>query len=142
MMNRIPKEVLDDLRKVPLFANCTKDELREIVRLGTEAHVPDGRVLTEQGKPGSEFFLIRSGQVRCLVDGKEVALLGGGDFFGEMALLDKGPRHATVVADGPADLIVLDRREFSSLLDASPSITKRLLYSFAARQRANVSVQA
>ncbi len=142
MMNRIPKEVIEDLRKVPLFATCTKDELREIVRLGTEAQVPDGRVLTEQGKPGSEFFLIRAGQVRCLIDGAEVALLGTGDFFGEMALLDKGPRHATVVADGPADLIVLDRREFSALLDAAPSIAKKLLYSFAARERVNASIRA
>ena len=141
MLNRIPREVIEDLRNVPLFSACTKDELRAIVRLGTEAAVADGRVLTEQGKPGSEFFLIRSGHVRCLVDGKEVARMGPGDFFGEMALLDKGPRHATVIADGPTDLIVLDRREFSSLLDAAPSITKKLLYSFAARERENASIR-
>ena len=141
MLNRIPREVIDDLRNVPLFAGCSKEELRSIVRLGTEANVPDGKLLTEQGKPGSEFCLIRAGRVRCLVDGKEVAVLDAGDYFGEMALIDRGPRHATVLADGPVQLIVLDRREFSQLLDSAPSIAKKLLYSFAARERVNASIR-
>ena len=65
-----------------------------------------------------------------------------GDFFGEMALLDHGPRHATVIAEGTTELIVLDGAEFNTLLDASPSITKKLLFALAERTRANASVHS
>lgn len=142
MLHRIPRQVIEDLRKVPLFSGCTVAELRSIATLGTETTVHDGHVLTEQGKPGYEFCLIRSGEVRCSIDGKEVATLGAGDFFGEMALLDHGPRHATVVAHGTVQLLVLDSREFSALLDTAPSIAKKLLFSFAARERMNASVRS
>ena len=142
MLQRIPKRVLDCLAAVPLFSACTKAELRTIARLGTEIPVADGTVLTQQGKPGFEFCLILAGNVRCLVDDTEVAVLNSGDFFGEMALLDHGPRHATVIADGPVRLLVLDAREFSGMLDTSPSIVKKLLVSLAARERANASIHA
>ncbi len=140
MLDRIPKRVLDGLAAVPLFSACTKAELRTIAKLGTDTPEPDGAVLTEQGRPGSEFCLVLQGKVRCLIDGKQVAVLGAGDYFGEMALLDRGPRHATVVADGPVRLLVLDAREFNGMLDTSPSIAKKLLVSFAARERANASL--
>src|SRR5579862_3811973 len=142
MLNRIPRKIIDDLRAVPLFSACSNAELRSIASLGTEVSVADGTVLTRQGASGSEFFLISKGRVRCLIDGKEVAVLETGDFFGEMALLDKGPRHATVIADGPVDLLVLDAREFRTLLEQAPSIARKLLYSFAARERLNASVRS
>jgi CRP/FNR family transcriptional regulator, cyclic AMP receptor protein len=141
MLNRVPKQVIENLSRVPLFAACTKAELRQIAQLGTEVAVADGTVVTEQGKPGFEFCLVMGGKARCLVDGTQVAVFGPGDFFGEMALLDRGPRHATVIADGALQLLVLDSREFSSLLDTSPSIAKKLLTSFAARERANASIR-
>lgn len=141
MLHRVPNEVIEELHAVPLFSGCSKTELRQIARLGTEATVPDGKVLTEQGKPGSEFCLIRSGRAKCLVDGAEVAEFKAGDYFGEMALLDRGPRHATVIADGPVELLVLDAAEFRALLDSSPSITKKLLFAFAARQRMNAAMR-
>jgi len=141
MLNRVPKQVIENLARVPLFSACTKAELRQIAQLGTEVAVPDGTVVTEQGKPGFEFCLVMGGKARCLVDGRQVAVFGPGDFFGEMALLDHGPRHATVIADGQLQLIVLDSREFSALLDTAPSIAKKLLSSFAARERANASIR-
>src|SRR5579862_8377645 len=130
MLNRVPKQVIENLARVPLFSTCTKGELRQIAQLGTEVAVPDGTAVTEQGKPGFEFCLVMGGKARCLVDGTQVAVFGPGDFFGEMALLDRGPRHATVVADGTLQLLVLDSREFSALLDTAPSIAKKLLTSF------------
>jgi len=139
-MRRIPKEVVDALRAVPLFSACSKAELRTIVGLGAEATVPDGEVITEQGKPGREFCLIIDGAARCVVDSREVATLGPGDFFGEMSLLDRGPRHATIISEGLTHLLVLDSAEFSRLLDSSPSTAKKLLLAFAARQRANDSL--
>lgn len=142
MQRRIPKSVIDMLRGVPLFSGCTIKELREIANIGSHIEVPHGEVLTEQGKLGREFFLLLEGKARCLIDGTEVARFGPGDFFGEMALLEHGSRHATVVADGPAKLLVLDGREFRSLLDASPSITRKLLSVLAERERRNVSVRS
>ena len=141
MRNPVPKNVLEELAAVPLFSACNKTELRRVARLGTEISVSDGTVLAEQGKAGFEFCLIEDGKVRCLVDGKQVATLGAGDFFGEMALIDRGPRVATVVAEGPVQLLVFDAREFGTLLDAAPAIANKVLQSFAARVRANASVR-
>jgi CRP/FNR family cyclic AMP-dependent transcriptional regulator len=139
-MTRIPKQVLEMLAAVPLFSSCSKSELRAIASLGTTVPEPDGKVLTEQGQLGLEFCLLLSGKTRCLIDGELVATLGPGDWFGEMALLDRGPRHATVIADGPVELLVLNAAEFNDLLDVSPSIAKKLLVSFATRERLNASL--
>jgi CPA1 family monovalent cation:H+ antiporter len=130
------------LRAVPLLSTCNKKELRQIANLGTHLNAADGAVLTEQGQPGHEFFLLLHGAARCYVDGALVANLASGDFFGEMALLDRGPRHATVVAEGTTELIVLDGREFDTLLDTSPAITKKLLFSLAERARSNATARS
>jgi len=140
MLNRVPKQIIEMLAAVPLFSECSKAELRAIANLGTLVNAPDGQALTKQGMPGLEFCLLLSGKARCLVDGDLVATLGSGDFFGEMALLDRGPRHATVIADGPVELLVLNAAEFSELLDRAPSISRKLLRSFAARERQNASL--
>ena len=137
MRGRVPDVIVEMLRRVPLFSECNKSELQAIARLGAPLSVNDGRVLTTQGKPGSEFILVVDGRAKCEIDGKVVARFGPGDFFGEMALLEHGPRHATVVAEGPMELLVLDGREFLTLLDASPSITRKLLHTLAKRERAN-----
>jgi CRP-like cAMP-binding protein len=71
-----------------------------------------------------------------------VAEFGPGDFFGEMALLERGPRQATVVADGPMQLLVLDGREFAGLLDASPTISRKLLVTLAKPERASATVNS
>lgn len=138
----IPKAVIDMLAAVPLLSACSKKELSQIARLGTEITARDGEVLTKQGRPGREFFLIVDGRARCLVDGAAVASLGPGDYFGEMALLDGGPRHATVIAEGPMDVLVLETREFWGLLDAAPSITRKLLVALARRERANATIHS
>lgn len=142
MPRGIPKVVIDMLHAVPLFSACSVKELREIANLGAPIQVTDGTSLTEQGKPGREFFLLVEGKARCLIDGAEVARFGPGDFFGEMALLEHGPRHATVVTDGPAEVLVLDGREFSGLLDGSPSIARKLLSALAERERANGGIRS
>ena len=140
-MNRIPKSVLDMLAVVPLFSGCSRRELREIATLGTEVSAPAGKPLTVQGEPGLEFCLLLSGKANCSVDGKLVATFGPGDYFGEMSLLEQGPRQATVIADGPVDLLVLNAGEFNEMLDTAPSIVKKLLRSFAARERGIASLR-
>ena len=136
MSRGIPKVVLETLRAVPLLSGCNAKELRQIANLGVRFTVSDGTVLTEQGKPGSEFFLLINGAARCTVDGSLATMFQAGDFFGEMALLDPGPRVATVIAEGPTEVLVLHGNEFAALLDASPSITKKLLIVLAKRARA------
>jgi CRP-like cAMP-binding protein len=141
MARGVPRQVLEMLAEVPLFSACSKAELRRIVGLGTSLSVAPGAVLTKQGAVGREFFLVTSGTARCYIDGKQVARFGPGDFFGEMALLDQAPRTATIVADDSMDLLVLDAREFDSLLDDAPSITRKLLKALAARQRAVAAIR-
>ena len=137
MSRRTPGAVLDLLGAVPLFAGCTRRELGQIARLGTNVSVNAGSALTTQGRVGLEFMLVIDGQARCLIDGVEVGVYGPGDYFGELALLDGGPRAATIVAITDMNLLVLDRGEFFQLLDEAPSITRKLLITMAGYQRAN-----
>jgi voltage-gated potassium channel len=131
----IPKSVFDMLSAVPLFSTCTKAELRTIANLGTPLDVGDGTVLTTQGQPGREFFLLTKGRARCLVDGTQVATLEPGDFFGELALLVKRPRNATMIAEGDTSVLVLNASEFHGLVESSPSIGEKLRAAAADRER-------
>lgn len=142
MGQHVPKAALEMLAAVPLLSGCNKKELRQIVGLGTKVKVRDGEVLTKQGRPGREFFMVLDGQARCLVDEDTVATFGPGDYFGEMALLDDGPRHATVIAEGPMEVLDLESREFWALLERAPSIAKKLLVTLAQRERANATIHS
>lgn len=134
MARGIPAAVMDQLSAVPLFAACPRRDLRAIAMLGTELEMTAGGVLTTEGEPGSEFFLVRAGTARCVRNGRRVATFGPGDFFGETALLTNTPRTATVTAISDMTVIAFDRREFSSLLDSSPQIARKLLKAFAERE--------
>jgi CRP/FNR family transcriptional regulator, cyclic AMP receptor protein len=136
----VPRQVIEMLGAVPLFSACTKEELRAIASLGTEVNVRAGAVLTTQGTPGSQFFLVINGEALCDVDGRTVAKFGAGDFFGEMALLTKAPRSATVTATSDMTLLVLSPAEFASLLDDSPRIALNMLERLADRIRVLESV--
>jgi CRP/FNR family cyclic AMP-dependent transcriptional regulator len=135
MRTRVPKKELDLLAQVPLFSTCTQRELRSIAQLGTELEVPAGKVLTRRGAPAREFFLVLEGKAECTVDTRKVAMFGPGDYFGELALIEGGPRTATVTAETPMSLLVLDAGEFSSLMESAPSITPKLLNVLARRLR-------
>jgi CRP/FNR family cyclic AMP-dependent transcriptional regulator len=135
MSRRIPKKELDWLAQVPLFSTCSQRELREIAKLGTAVMVDEGRVLTKQGAPGREFFLVLDGKAECAINGKRVAFFGPGDYFGELALIEGGTRTATVTAITPMELLVLSAAEFASLIRSSSSIAVKMLTALAARVR-------
>ena len=135
MRPRIPQSELDLLAQVPLFSACTKSELREVAGLGTPVEIAAGKELIREGASGREFFIVIEGEAECSVRGATAAVLGPGDYFGEMALIDGGPRTATVRAASQLKVVVLDSREFSRLLLASPSIALRLLRNIAGRLR-------
>ena len=126
---------VDHLRRVPLFAGLGTRDLQEVARLVDEVDVPAGHVLTTQGRSGGEFFVIRSGRAHVDRDGVRVRTLSDGDFLGEIALVDGGPRSATVTAETPLQLLVLAHREFHSLLDQYPSIQRSVLTALAERVR-------
>ena len=102
------------LKDLPLFARCSRQELRRLDRIMTEVYVPAGRILTHIGEPGDEFFIIRAGKASVWCDGVELDVLGPGSFFGEIALLGRSVRTANVVADTEMRLLVMSRREFRS----------------------------
>jgi CRP-like cAMP-binding protein len=123
------------LSRLPLFSPCTAPELRRIASLTDEIDVPEGKVLTRQGDPGSECFVIAEGEAKATMRGRGTAKLGPGSFFGEMSLLDQGPRSATVTAETDMRLLVLGSREFSSLVAEVPSVSRRIMRVLAERLR-------
>jgi len=135
VLRSIPREVVTAMHGIPLFSACNTRELREVARLGTVSEVATGSVVTTEGAVGSELIIILDGRATCRVKGKKLAQFGPGDFFGEMSLLDKGPRSATVVADENMEVLVLDSREFRRLIDVSPTIAWKIMVAMAGRLR-------
>ena len=117
---------IERLKEVPLFEGCRQRQLRS---------VGANTVLTRAGEPGDEFFLIIDGAARVEVSAEKQVPLHPGEFFGEMSLLDGGPRSATVVADTPVRLLVISRRHFSVLLKEVPGLTQTLLITLSRRVR-------
>ena len=126
---------VDRLRSVPLFASCTDKELNFIASRVDEIDVPAGRVLCEKGKSGGDFFVILEGKAEVDTgDGKRA--LGPGDFFGEIALLDNGPRTATVKAATPMRCLVLGHEQFRDVLHQNGDIALKVLRAVTHRLRA------
>jgi CRP-like cAMP-binding protein len=127
MRSRIPKEQIELLGGVPLFSACSQNELRAIAQLGTPISAKAGTLLTQKGRPGSEFFLVLSGTASCTIGKREVVKFTTGGYFGELALLHGGIRTADVKAVTDMELLVLDAREFRSMLMTTPNIGVKML---------------
>ncbi|HKI93579.1 MAG TPA: cyclic nucleotide-binding domain-containing protein [Gaiellaceae bacterium] len=121
------------LRRVPLFARCSNRDLGRIASLADELHVRDGHTLTAEGKPGREFMVLVDGSAEVRRKGRRVAVLGPGDFLGEIALVTNRPRTATVTTTSPVRLLVLTERDFRTLLRDVPTIQAKVLEAVAAR---------
>lgn len=115
------------LKRVPLFAGCSKSELRELALTADEIDLRDGHVLTREGRPGREFFVLVDGTVRVTRKGRKISDLGPGDWFGEIALLTDAPRTATVTATSPVDVLVITDRGFKRVVETMPSIALKVL---------------
>jgi CRP/FNR family cyclic AMP-dependent transcriptional regulator len=124
-----------DLKSIWLFSGCTGSELRRIRSSLDEVQVPKGKVLVEEGRIGLEFFLIVDGTAVVTRNGRKVATVGPGDYFGELALLDRRPRSASVVSETEMDLLVLSQRQFNGLLESVPTISRKMLAAMANRLR-------
>ena len=127
---------IEHLAEVPLFAACSRKDLQQVAKRAEDVKVEAGKVLVSEGSAGAEFFVILEGDASVSRHGQEVAKLGAGDFFGDLALLDRAPRNATVTAVTPMELVVLGQREFSSLIDEVPGFAHKLMAGLARRLRA------
>ena len=123
------------LASVPMFSGCTKKELQAIAKTVRQIEHPAGSVIATEGEPGAGLFVIDEGDCDVTIGGKRVNQLHTGDFFGEMALLDGGPRTATVTATSDIKLYALTEWVFRGLLVEHPSIALRTLEAMAARLR-------
>jgi CRP-like cAMP-binding protein len=121
------------IRQVPLFSQLSRREVEEVAKIADEIDVKTGKVLTREGERGNEFFVILDGAARVERGGQEVNTLGTGDFFGEIALVSRAPRTATVTAIEPCDLLVITGTSFRALLEHSPRIQLRVLEALADR---------
>ena len=132
-------EYLDLLARVPMFASCSRAELKALDGHATFRSVGVGRELVREGETGDELFILVDGTARVHRGGQIVDHLGPGDFFGELAVLDPAPRNATVIATAELDLLVLSRAQFEAVLAKAPGLTRSLLAGMARRLREHES---
>jgi CRP/FNR family transcriptional regulator, cyclic AMP receptor protein len=123
------------LAPVPLFAGLSKRHLRAVARASGIAEHREGRTMVQEGASGSVFFVILEGAADVVRKGRRLARLGPGDFFGEMSLLDGGPRTASVVTVEPSRFLTLSGRDFQRILGQEPALASRLLKAMASRLR-------
>ena len=125
----------DLLARVPLFAGLAKRHLRSVASIGREERFDEGDTIAAEGLAGDDFYVIVGGQARVVRRGRTVARLVPGDFFGEIALLDGGPRTASVIAETPLQVVSINRKPFHAMLEREPTIVLGMLEELAGRVR-------
>ncbi|HEX6127645.1 MAG TPA: cyclic nucleotide-binding domain-containing protein [Candidatus Limnocylindria bacterium] len=128
-------EKLDLLQRIPLFSGLDRRRMERLGMLADEVDVPAGKVLMRQGETGSDMMVLVRGSVAVERDGNRLNTLGPGDFFGEIALVDGGPRTATITAEEPTTLLVITHRDFHSMMDEFPEVAAQVMNALANRVR-------
>ena len=118
--------ICEFLRPIDLFKALTPQQLSDVAEHVKKRHFAAGETIVREGEPGEEFFVISDGEVEVIRADHEVARLGSGDFFGEVALISGEPRNATVVAEGEVDTYVLGKTDFETALASSRSFRDQL----------------
>lgn len=126
---------VDLLKQVPLFQGLDDKSLKKLAATFIDRSFVEGKELAIEGSGGVGFFVIESGEARVTVDGEERRVLGPGDFFGEVALLDAGLRTATVTATSDGKMYGLTQWQFRPLVEENASIAWPLLQAMAKRTR-------
>jgi CRP/FNR family transcriptional regulator, cyclic AMP receptor protein len=121
------------ISRIPLFEACSQAELARIATITTQLDVPDGEVLIREGETGDLFFVLVKGSAEVRKGRRRIAMLGAGDFAGEIALLTDAPRTATVTTTSPVTALRATRKGFSALLETSPRIQQKVLKALAGR---------
>lgn len=123
----------DYLRRVPLFAELDDDELDHVGQAATDLNMPAGQVVMRQGSLAHEMVIVVKGTLEVTRDGEHVADVGPGGFAGEMALLTRAERNSTVTTKTDVELLHIDGRSFTALLEDVPEIAVKMLPIVAAR---------
>jgi len=131
----IRQAYLDHLARVPLFATCSTKDLQKIAKASDEIAVKAGTTLVDQGQQGREAFIVVDGSASVKRNGRKITTLGPGAVVGELSLLDRGPRTATVTADTDMTVLVIDQRNFAGVIDQVPALAHKLLATLAGRIR-------
>ena len=133
-MARVRQEdKINALGRIPLFSELSKKELVFLARMTTEVDVREGSTLVRQGEMGREAMIIESGTAVVRRNNRKIDDVGPGDFFGEMSLIDHMPRNADVVATSDMTVLVMDSREFSTVLDTYPKVAVKILKTVVER---------
>ena len=128
------------LKQIPLFADLTDPELALLAATGRRQKFPSKNMVFQEGEPGEVLLVILSGRVKVMLSGKDgrefiLAILGPGNFFGEMAILEGSPRSATVMTVEPCDFLLLEQKAFIGLLKSQPLIGIKILKHLSQRLR-------
>jgi CRP-like cAMP-binding protein len=131
--SRIPKEALKALSAIPMFSGLDKKHLGFVSRVTTQTTVSAGTTLVAQGTLGREAMVLLDGAADVIRDGVKVAEMAPGDVIGEMALVNDEPRNATVVTTEESRLLVMNAREFTSLLAENPEVSMAIIQTVVTR---------
>lgn len=139
-MSQVTTQNVDFLATVPLFSGLDRSELEKFAEVTREKSYPKGSVILFEDDPGDSLFVVREGRVKVVLigeDGREVILgvLGVGEYFGELSLIDDRPRSAHVIAMEDSNLLVLRREDFRKRVESSPSVAWGLLTELSRRLR-------
>jgi CRP-like cAMP-binding protein len=118
-----------------MFSACNKKELTKLASVAQERRVPSGTVLTKEGEAGDEFYVVAEGMAEASIGGRKVGSIPAGSVFGELSLLDRGPRAATVTAELPTRLVVIAAQDFDKVLADVPAIAIKIMRGLASRIR-------
>ena len=118
---------IEVFKKVPLFSVLGGRNLKEVSKIADENQVKAGQILVQQGRGGWHFYLIAEGQARVEKNGKKIRTLGPGEFFGEISLIDREPRTASVIAESKMTVLVVSSQSFTHLLETVPGLYKDML---------------
>lgn len=121
------------LKQVPLFSKLDKKSLQDIAHIADELDLPAGKEMATEGDRGREFFVLLKGEAEVTKNGSRINTMREGDFFGEIALVSKMPRTATVTATTDVDVLVITERAFDSLMKKSPDIGRSVAEALAER---------
>jgi CRP/FNR family transcriptional regulator, cyclic AMP receptor protein len=121
------------LKKVPLFSKLSKKGLQDVAHIADQLDLPAGKEMATEGDRGREFFVLLKGEADVLKDGRHINTMREGDFFGEIALVTKMPRTATVTATSDVDVLVITERDFDMLMKTTPEIGRAVAEALAER---------
>jgi CRP/FNR family cyclic AMP-dependent transcriptional regulator len=121
------------LKEVPLFSRLNKKSLQDVAQIADELDLPAGKEMATEGDRGREFFVLLEGEADVTKGGKRINTMKKGDFFGEIALVTKMPRTASVTATTDVEVLVITERDFGALLKRSPEVGREVAEALAER---------